>query len=54
MLSKYRIIEMHIGQHMVWIPIITVRLFEQDIDYYSLLPIRSIELRESAYRVTMD
>ena len=34
MLSKYRIIEMHIGQHMVWIPIITVRLFEQDIDYY--------------------
>ena len=34
LLSKYRIIEMHIGQHMVWIPIITVRLFEQDIDYY--------------------
>ena len=39
---------------MLWIKLITIRLFEQDMTYYQVFPISSIELRESAYRVTMD
>ena len=42
------------GQHMAWINIITLRLFEEDMSYYQVFLISSIELRESAYRVTMD